>query len=355
MVSMRADAGLPGGRGRRRWGLTVCVFPIYVGLVVVLALEGICRLGWVDNPGYRRQRLRAEADGGVRVLLLGDSFSADLRGSASRLLKQALRERDVGLLNVAGSGFGVRDYLEVLRRDAGSYRPHLVLLNYYVGNDTVDFNLDRVPSRAHRLVEGALRSFHLGELLLQIRARWVLQRQLRPVQREAVQAGPRLTNVLNLFLVEVARKHPEYLTANLLMEHPGAVRSWETNRLLLAEIRRESERVGARLVVAASPSTLQVNDQHVAFYTNLGLHYDARIAGSRVPQDRLAAFCREQGIPFLDLLPAFRARAAESFYLTNDDHWNAAGNQLAFETLLRGLEGGGWITPAHTPAPASGP
>jgi hypothetical protein len=55
------------------------------------------------------------------------------------------------------------------------------------------------------------------------------------------------------------------------------------------------------------------------------------------PNRRLAEFLEAQNIPYLDLLPIFRAAAAQSdapqLHFRHDQHWTEAGHQLAAEAI----------------------
>jgi hypothetical protein len=43
----------------------------------------------------------------------------------------------------------------------------------------------------------------------------------------------------------------------------------------------------------------------------------------------LAALAERDGLDYLDLHPHFRAAGADTLYLHGDEHWNAAGQDLA--------------------------
>ncbi len=55
----------------------------------------------------------------------------------------------------------------------------------------------------------------------------------------------------------------------------------------------------------------------------------------RAAHDRLAGFCSDRGIPFLDLLPAYQQHSAEELWANPTDHHpNETGHALAAEALL---------------------
>ena len=110
---------------------------------------------------------------------------------------------------------------------------------------------------------------------------------------------------------------------------------WVTAR---AELTRIRDLVAPQpVVVLAIPDEFQVNDA-------LRDEVLARITASgraregfdlELPQRRLAALCAELGVALVDPLPELRRRTAdgEVLYLTDDSHWNAAGNQLGARLL----------------------
>ena len=53
------------------------------------------------------------------------------------------------------------------------------------------------------------------------------------------------------------------------------------------------------------------------------------------PSHRLVSFLAAADIPYVNLLPGFRARTAQlpPLYFTNDGHWTATGHRLAADLL----------------------
>ncbi len=69
--------------------------------------------------------------------------------------------------------------------------------------------------------------------------------------------------------------------------------------------------------------------------------------------DRLEEMVGELGIPYLDLLPAFRSAVAEGLYRHGDGHWNETGHRLAAELVLAALIDRGLVSPTATGRDAS--
>jgi hypothetical protein len=63
------------------------------------------------------------------------------------------------------------------------------------------------------------------------------------------------------------------------------------------------------------------------------------------PNRQLATFLEQAGIPYLDLLPVFRAAAAQpgtpSLHFRHDGHWTPIGHQLAARAIASFLRGQG--------------
>lgn len=60
---------------------------------------------------------------------------------------------------------------------------------------------------------------------------------------------------------------------------------------------------------------------------------------------RVQAFCAENGIAFLDLLPPLQAAGLPDtlLYFAGDAHWNAAGHRVAAEVIAAEIQGRGWL------------
>jgi lysophospholipase L1-like esterase len=304
--------------------------------------------------------------GSFRVLVLGDSFNwtfgpdGNYVGRLEERLQQALPDRRIEVVNAGYPQTHTGQQVEVLRKFGLPYRPDLVVLGFFTGNDFYDAD----PGRMRIVVGGVATDIRPGDqfyrilfgqplvgksrLALFAEDRWNELRRVDAGQREQfarpstvervrdaapsgaerVRSAPALSESYLDWLqrrMDFARpsreahfrRHENYVFESLL-----AMRS------LLAE--RE---VG--LVVAAYPDAVQLDPQ-----IRDALLQRAGRAASEYEWDRaqrlLRGFCAEHGIAFVDLLPAFRSaqRRGWALYLESDSHWNAAGNVLAAELLF---------------------
>jgi SGNH hydrolase-like domain, acetyltransferase AlgX len=260
-----------------------------------------------------------------RIVAIGDSFAVGVVPRPDNflaLLERTLsRQRPTDVINLGVSGTAPPDYLALLVDEGLAYRPDLVLVTFYVGND--------FETRARRIYEYSF-------VATLARAAWRLG---------TPSVAPAATGDAGATYLD---DQPTLPRARFL--EIGVDRSWvfarDDPRLdaavgrvadALARMRDLSERAGAGLLVAIVPDEIQVDGAlltEVAAARGVGRDaYDLER-----PNRVLAAALTIRGVETLDLLPAFRARATEErLYKPQDTHWNRAGNRLAAEEIGRAL------------------
>ncbi|MBT8099842.1 MAG: hypothetical protein KJO82_08830 [Gammaproteobacteria bacterium] len=311
-----------------------------------------------------------------RILVLGDSFAeafqVPLQASFAKQLEGRVAVGESGrgysviaeVINSGASGYGTDNALLFFSHEGYKYDPDLVLLAFYVGNDVrnnwhdleiIDAGGDRkpyftfgadglslqsYPFEAHRSLVTRLKVFlkthlRLYAFLRQIRDRI---RHAASERRAVEESGVPLD--LGLF----ARERPE--------PWGDALRMTEA---LLLELDHRVRSADAQLFVVLIPTEFQVH-RAVWDKTLLDLPALADLAWDLDGPNRvLGRFLADNRIAFVDLLPAFRARATasgETFYLHGDGHWNAAGHALAAGLIGEAMQQQGL---AHFPDPADRP
>jgi hypothetical protein len=101
-------------------------------LVFAALLEGALRFGIIENAQYDRAQNQKKTK--YKLLILGDSFILP-RSLLAKSLARDLAEHDVSVLNAAVSGTGPFEYLAEMKAVGMNFKPSVVLLSYYVGND----------------------------------------------------------------------------------------------------------------------------------------------------------------------------------------------------------------------------
>jgi HEAT repeat protein/lysophospholipase L1-like esterase len=253
--------------------------------------------GWPPWEDYNGDGLRdrdhevARTPGTRRVVCLGDSTTLGWGVSPQEAYPQVLEEMlesegdRTEVLNVALGGWSTRQELIAYRRVARKYRPDVVILGICL-NDVAEMqnNLSRPPRWLAALYRRSA----------------LVRRLVRAREREIAQ-------------VEQLFSEPD---------SPGVRAGYARMFADLKTLRDEVRSDGAAFAVLIFPFRFQVKPEAPPPYA----------------QRTIAAFCKAQGIPYLDLLPAIGRAGRESFH--DIDHFSAAGARLvAAEVLASGLVG----------------
>ncbi|MCG6922126.1 MAG: HEAT repeat domain-containing protein [Acidobacteria bacterium] len=248
-------------------------------------------LGWPPFEDYNQDGLRdrthsiARPHGVQRLICLGDSVTAGYRIGVEEAYPQVLQDlldavgHRIEVFNVALGGWSTRQELIAYRKIARKYGPDNVLVGVCL-NDIPELgnNLSRPPDW--------LTAFYRHSA----------------VARSLVDASNR-----------------EIRSIQELFEQPDSRRVRQAYERLFEDIRTLRDEVradGAGFGVLVFPFRLQVLPG----------------APPPTPQQTLAAFCADEGIPLLDLLPALEATGKEAF--VDYDHLSPLGHQVVADQIL---------------------
>lgn len=335
-----------------------------------------------DSAGFRRDEevARERSPGGLRVLSLGDSFTAgyrvDQEETFSHLLEEHLeasgrwREVEVLISVIEAPPAGLL-YLE---RHGLGWDPDLVLLGLTLGNDVSQSFVSLDP-------RGELRLASAGEgrailpnpaadqdaLVVELRG-WTLPpgcfdpraASPPPARPEPEGGGLRLARLAaSRLAARREREAPSAVTSlwaqyrrPLLFDNHGLgiylaeppPRVLEAFSRLFAALRGYRDLCaarGVRFAVALFPQRFQVQDRDWrATVDAYGL--EPGCFDLTAPNRRIAEFCRSAGIACLDPTPELARRfeaSGESLYLPRGDmHWNRQGHRAFFEATREELE-----------------
>jgi len=313
----------------------------------------------INAEGWRDVEHTVEKPEGVfRILLLGDSFTeamqVPLEATYGRVLEDKLNqsepEKRVEVINNGVSGYGTAGELLLFEEEGSRYRPDLVLLAFYPGNDIMnnspevedtlipvyaaDGTIERVKPAG-----GEGRKPKAKGLLARSKAYRYFRRQLltrHPDLAKRLAAwgiGPRDG-------VKTAKMFDGVPAAYFVYAPPDPVweAAWDRTRRLLSDLKAETAKVGARLVVAVVSSRDEVYPEKwqeilAAYPAMQGRAWDVE-----APRRRIVDLCRTEGIPVIELTPAMRASGSHDLlHFSSDGHWTPAGHRLAGETIARAL------------------
>ena len=330
----------------------------------------------INSFGYRdREWTVAKPRGTRRVALLGDSYVAGLEVPAQQRLSALLEERlnrdcndgqHYEVLNFGVTGYGTAQELETLRHRALQFRPDLVLLFFYTGNDLFDnsLQLDPEPNRLHYVLTGSgqlqAQPFTVNDNALKrwLRAHSKAYNFLRD-RISTLQALHR--TMIRIGFMQDATASQEAVSAldalqgsQYLRDTPPAIDdAWTVTRALVAEVQRVASANAAAFAVTVIPTKPAILDVPPS-----GDGHGARTRerwDMDQPARRMLAICGDLGIDCVDLTGVFRKPGVDveqCFF--SEGHWTPAGHGIAanavFTALRTTLCGGGGVTTASQAA-----
>jgi len=281
-----------------------------------------------------------------RILLFGDSFMEALQVDwedtlAARLaarLNEA-RDQEIEILNASVSGWGTDDQLTYYLRKGRAFDPDLILVGVTLHNDVAD----NLLFEFHGVEDGALVERPIEEIPIHTYARLQVQEWLASsshlyrllvgsFRAQSVRAG---AMALSQHVSELVRRVPS----------DRVQVGWAVTTELLDKMHEAADAGGAEMAVFLIPLAIQVTEGRL----------DAFLAGTRLgpsdisleaPQEIMSNWGETRGVKVIDLLPDFRAWAAEHDadpYLLVDGHWSEDGHELGAEVVARELIGSGLI------------
>jgi lysophospholipase L1-like esterase len=258
---------------------------------------------WTNSRGWRDAETSFERQPGrQRIVALGDSFtfgvSVDYGERFTELLERSFPRLEV--VNLGVNAYGTDQELRVLELEGVRYRPDVVILTTFLGNDLDDIRYERRfywPRPHYELEEGRLR-------LVRPRLTWDVR--LRS----------------SSYLGELGLRFADRFVPDATLAERW--RTSDTVPLYLALVRRIKE----------------VCHEH-------GAHLLVVVTGHpprRADEERVLQGLAQAGIPTLPTadLFAFGAREGEHLF-AKDGHWSAVGHRRVAEAMAGALRSRGWL------------
>lgn len=331
------------------------------GLRGLYALEGRAEIA-INQEGFRDRDHRLErAEAVLRIAVIGDSVTEGREVALDRLywkvMERALADclrpsgRTPEVMGFAVNGYGTAQELLVLRDHVLRYRPDLVLLALFSGNDISnnDRTLDRHPDRPYFLLrdgalvldDSGLESARFGSKKLWSDVRHGIYNQIRTLQlaRHGYKVLKTRRKASRLGLEEQLMSG---LSADLYRAPVDEAwrNAWRVTEALILRMRGEVRGTGAdfRLVVLTNPVQVYPDPAvRQALAAALG------VPDLTYPDRRLADFAARHDMPATFLVDPLRARAEaervrlHGFGTHAGGHWNEIGHRFAGEELAKDL------------------
>ncbi len=345
----------------------------------------------INRDGLRdEEHPVAKPAGELRVAVLGDSMVESLQVPVDRTFWELaerrlegcerLSGRRVELLDFGVSGYGTAQELLTLRHRVWKYRPDLVLLAFYAGNDVRNNYrpLEQDPLRPYFTLASVRSPARTPSRLVRSPAR--TPSRLGPPSRLVLDDSFRTSRGYRLRRSLPGRALYGLLDASRLLQlgkqaksaADGWIGAWKARRStrgeaalqelgldnavyaapkdrawraawrvteeLIRALDREARAGGARFAVVTLSTPIQVNPDPAArrrFAARLG------VPDLFYPERRLQALARAEGIPALLLAPELARQATRTgTYLhgfpntpPGEGHWNAEGHRVAGNLL----------------------
>ena len=327
----------------------------------------------INSQGLRDREIPYENESGAtRILMLGDSTTAamqvELDDTFVKQLESELNENAGSweVINAGVNAYGTDNELLFYRLEGQKYNPDIVFLNMYLANDVYNNH----PTLELRYGGQSAKPYFTlndnGELELQnfpvedtatfwtkvgtfLKKHFQLPRFVAQTLSLRGEIPSWLAPIVRLFgggrgatsagdegaASQVAEngegaetttppRRPDICDPDPL---PIIENAWNVTEALILELEKEVEANGAQLAVLIIPAAPQIvpPQEGEEWYCD-------------VPNDQLTAFLDEAGIPYLDMLPAFRDEALAGngpYYFERDFHMNALGHGLTSDLLYQ--------------------
>ncbi len=294
----------------------------------------------INREGWRDWAEPITTQGWV-WLGLGDSFAfgwgVDLEQTYLSVLERKRNQQLYLRIVKAGiPGTGSSDQFQLMTTVWDRYRPHAVILSFFVGNDFYDVQMGgarqfdvqggllihrplagQLPSLWTRLRDSMVRSSHLLQLGRAVQLNW-----MRPAAGRSAEEGPRAWDEWRREFAQVHLKTYPARTA----------RGVEQTLEYLDRFQEFCREHDAAFVLLAIPRSYQVYPEEQKELL-AALEIDAAELDLERPQRVLAEWGQRRGVPVVDLLPGFQEHARRhpdrSLYYYPDAHLNAEGHHVA--------------------------
>jgi hypothetical protein len=315
-------------------------------------IDGVDTVGEFSDytsRGYLTEDVFNKKKGVIRILGLGDSFSVYLRDKKLNYIN-ILQDKfvtsgrgEVEIVNAGMEAMGPGYYWQILRKLGDSFKPDLVLVGFFVGNDFEEEtfsvfignfinepkDLGKRYSKYYRF-----RSWRLHRLVKNKYTRY------REEQRREVEVKHQPAQQVGTFsqetYLEIEKERSWIFDKN---KRAVLDRDWRGCAETIRKMKAWCDQRQIKLVIAILPEQFQVDRALREAVLTKYKHIAAENLDLTYPDNLIVNLCRTHDIHCLDLLGPFQEEGkTRQLYSLNDSHWNEAGNRLAADLIFQYLE-----------------
>ena len=288
----------------------------------------------INSYGLRDDEiLKDEIETKEVIGVIGDSFTfgsgVSLENTYHQKLESMLNSEseDYRVINMGRADGSLTTDVQYLylRENSLKFKPKIIILGYYVGNDITDLGKKTIWVSTD--ADGNPINITTTYTYIDEKNRYRRNYENRDATG--------IFNGFNKFMSHWSHTYMFlkrwYIGAVLVSPDQNHVSSYtddylkkfDTSKKLLLEINKILRLRGTEFVVMLIPSKVQVDDRiwgdYDLFYGENAYRFN--------PQEEIMQFCNEKNIKCLDLLPDFIGKP--ELYFKIDGHWNERGHELA--------------------------
>lgn len=270
----------------------------------------------------------------ANILLLGDSFTSVISTPDEVTLAEDLRRKGFKIYNAGVDGYSTFKAYELLKSLLKLAHPKLVILDFYMGNDFFDNQLDPlsdgkssylklpgVPQTGlcslSRLCQFAHQKIYLG---------FFLNYPTTLMELYAVKEMDSLQRDYDAEMSESVEKTKKAIGAiALLLKEQGI-------QFMVLGIPSKAQ-VGRSFLQIRELPAYEFTRDYAMGVMDSGYSFDK-------PDQVLGGICQELGVAYYSLLEKFRAVGASEVYFQIDSHWNEKGQSVAADFIAGILQYG---------------
>jgi len=272
-----------------------------------------------NSQGYRSFEFNVN-DKNI-IFMVGDSMvlghGVEENETASFLLQDNLNNSHI-VYNLGVPGYGQKQAPIQLKRMLPLYKPELVILNFYVGNDLAD-NCEITPHKIAGTIDENKTAF------------------------EKIKSIIKKSQVV-LFLYKsiiVPQKNPTDLPFHI--NDPSIEECYNITKQYLSEIKNLTLGYKTKLfmvIIGSEPQTVKEKEKAlIKNYEKFDIYRDNKEKFNLYNiNKKILNMCEELSIKCFDLTPIFKEKDGELILYVKDRHWNREGHKLASQAITEYLK-----------------
>ncbi|ODS34594.1 MAG: hypothetical protein SCARUB_00329 [Candidatus Scalindua rubra] len=278
----------------------------------------------INSSGFYDTEFPREDDNVTKIVLLGDSFIFDVGNPYGKRLSEVLEKhlnsmdlikrenKEVDVLNMGVDGYDPYRYLLTWKQIGRNYKPDLVLLGFFVGNDYVEKPKKIVPGRPKSSYHGIKAVLYSINEFLESRSHLFI---LLRTSFESIRIRLGLSD--------------KYLP-RILKDPEGAVKS---TLPVMQEICKEFKD-GPPLIIFQIPHRAIVDKQFARKIAKVNGISFGNLNFNAVSRAFMMITKPCKSFSCVDLEEAFKGSGGGKLFFPIDGHWNGRGVEVTAKALL---------------------